>query len=380
MALTLHGTVSDNTVALDRKTATPLIINGDMAIAQRGTSTTGLFYNKDNNFPSCDRWKFQHFGSIAYTAQFTGSQDTDVPTGQGFASSLKLACTTADATLEADTAVLWSYQFEGQTLQHLAYGTSSAKTMTFSFWVKSNITGVFNVELYQYDVNDAFSDEYTINTADTWEKKIITIPANTSNIITNDNTVGMSVRFNLALGSNYNGGTLPTGWQTRVLADTSPNMTNNIGGSTSNYINITGVQLEVGTFDVNSIPPFQFEDVGTSLARCLRYYQKIGNGTVAGQRFIATGKVRSSTQCDFGLVLPVEMRSSPTISVSDGTGFEVFHGGSAIANTTSLSYSNSSPQTVSGLFNVSSGLTTGNAAFIRTDSTAGRELQMDSEL
>jgi len=310
MALTLHGTVSDNTVALDRKTATPLIINGDMAIAQRGTSTTGLFYNKDNNFPSCDRWKFQHFGSIAYTAQFTGSQDTDVPTGQGFASSLKLACTTADATLEADTAVLWSYQFEGQTLQHLAYGTSSAKTMTFSFWVKSNITGVFNVELYQYDVNDAFSDEYTINTADTWEKKIITIPANTSNIITNDNTVGMSVRFNLALGSNYNGGTLPTGWQTRVLADTSPNMTNNIGGSTSNYINITGVQLEVGTFDANSIPPFQFEDVGTSLARCQRYFikQEVGGGAIADDDFSVNA---------FGAQFPTTMRANPTVTVTN---------------------------------------------------------------
>ena len=138
--------------------------------------------------------------------------------------------------------------------------------------------------------------------------------------------------------------------------------------------------MEVGTFDANSIPPFQFEDRGTSLARCKRYYQTIGNGTVAGQRFVATGKVRSSTKCDFGLVLPVDMRSSPTISVSDGTGFEVFHGGSTVTNTTSLSYSNSSPQTVSGLFDVSSGLTAGDAAFIRTDGTAGRELQMDSEL
>ena len=293
-----------------------LIINGDMKIAQRGTSTTALAWNNDNNFPSCDRWKFQHFGSSAYTAAFTGSQDTDVPSGQGFDYSMKLACTTADATLEADTAVLWSYQFEGQMLQHLAYGTSSAKTMTFSFWVKSNVTGVFNVELYQYDVDDAFSYEYTINTADTWEKKTITIPANTSNIITNDNTVGMSVRFNLALGSNYTGGTLPTGWQTRVLANTSPSMTNNIGSSTSNYINITGVQLEVG----DTATPFEHRPYDMELARCQRYFCSSFNAGVAPANGVGNSIASlfaaydNTTGWSPWIQFPVTMRVAPSMT------------------------------------------------------------------
>jgi len=299
-----------------------LIINGDMRIAQRGTSTTGLQYNNDNNYPCCDRWKFQEFGSISYTASFTGSQDTDVPSGQGFDYSMKLACTTADATLEADTAVLWAYHWEGQMLQHLAYGTSSAKTMTLSFWVKSNLTGIFSAELYQFDVNLDFGYEYTIDTANTWEKKTITIPANTLGVITNDNTAGLVLRFNLAFGSNYQGGATVNAWQSRDITDIAPNMTNNIGSSTSNYINITGVQLEVGEVAT----PFEHRPYDMELQRCKRYYYTtypigVAPGTVGAYACQAEYAPPYNGNHVATWQHPVSMRATPTMTgyAEDGT-------------------------------------------------------------
>jgi hypothetical protein len=377
MALTLHGTVSDNTVALDRKTATPLIINGDMQIAQRGTSATALG-NGDTGYHTVDRFKFREDGTPTY--EFTMSQSTDTPTGEGFSQSLKLDCTTADTSLAGADSLSVRHIVEAQNLQMLKYGTSSADVLTLSFWVKTNKTGTYTLWVYQPDGSRNISKEYTVSSANTWEKKVINIDADTGGTINNDNDIGLTFGWYLGAGADHTSGTLNTTWNSLVLANRVSSSQVNLSDSTDNDWYLTGVQLEVGSFDSNSIANFQFEDVGTSLTRCKRYYQTIGNGTVAGQRHVATGKVRSSTKCDFGLVLPFEMRSSPTISVSDGTGFEVFHGGSTVTNTTSLSYSNSSPQTVSGLFDVSSGLTAGDAAFIRTDSTAGRELQMDSEL
>jgi hypothetical protein len=371
MALTLHGTVSDNTVALDRKTATPLIINGDMQIAQRGTSFTSLSSGANQVL---DRFAF-----LVNEGTFTVTQDSDVPTGQGFAKSLKIDCTTADTSISNDGYVQLYQRFEGQNLQMLKKGTSSAEYITVAFWVKSNLTGNFVLEVKDHDNSRLICSLVNISSANTWEKKVVSFAGDTTGALTNDNGLSLQVTMWLAAGSDFTSGTLATSWEAQNNVDRAVG-TFNIASSTSNEFYTTGWQMEVGTFDANSIPPFQFEDRGTSLARCKRYYQTIGNGTVAGQRFVATGKVRSSTKCDFGLVLPVDMRSSPTISVSDGTGFEVFHGGSTVTNTTSLSYSNSSPQTVSGLFDVSSGLTAGDAAFIRTDGTAGRELQMDSEL
>ena len=121
-----------------------IIINGDMSIAQRGTSATGLG-NGDNGYHTCDRWKF--FESGTPTWEFTQTQSTDVPTGQGFAKSLKMDCTTADASL-ASTDLLRIFQsIEGQNLQYLKYGTANAQSLTASFWVKSNVTGDYNTHL-----------------------------------------------------------------------------------------------------------------------------------------------------------------------------------------------------------------------------------------
>jgi hypothetical protein len=115
------------------------------------------------------------------------SQETDVPTGQGFATSLKLDCTTADAAPAASSVLLVRTKFEGQNLQYLKKGTASALSLTASFWVKSTKTGTFIVELFDNDNTRQISAAYTVNVSDTWEKKTITFPGDTTGALDNDN-------------------------------------------------------------------------------------------------------------------------------------------------------------------------------------------------
>lgn len=299
-----------------------LFINGDMNIAQRGTSTTGLQYNNDNNFPCCDRWQFAEFGSTSYTAAFTASQSTDVPSGQGFAKSFKMDCTTADATLESDTAVVIRQSIEAQNLQHLKYGTSSAETLTMSFWVKSNLTGTFTVIIQHIDGSLYYGADYTISSANTWEKKTITIPGDTTASINNDNTVGFRVSFYLAVGSDYASGTNEQWTSTASVANIAPNMTNNIGGSTSNEWYVTGVQLEVG----EGASDFEHLPYDVQLQRCQRYFStSYGNnpvgtntwdGTVAGRNYDTSPRGENSVSIHY----PVQMRALPTLTAYSKAG------------------------------------------------------------
>ena len=118
-----------------------LIINGAMTVAQRGSLTgqTGTVYT------ACDRFLSAEVGDTVTTS----TQDTDVPSGQGFANSLKIDVTTADASLAASDVFLVMTRLEGQDLQHLLYGTSDAKNLTLSFWVKSPKTGTHIAELFK---------------------------------------------------------------------------------------------------------------------------------------------------------------------------------------------------------------------------------------
>ena len=307
MALTLHGTVSDNTVALDRKTATPLIINGDMQIAQRGTSFTGI--------TSGSNYGLDRFTSVPSTAgTWTQSQSTDVPTGQGFSKSAKLDCTTANASLSAGSFLYFQQRIEGQNLQMLKKGTSNAESVTLSFWVKSAKTGTYIVELFDNDNLRQISQSYTISSANTWEKKVLSFAGDTTGAFDNDNAISLYLFFWLVAGTTYSSGTLNTSWNNYTNANRAVGQVN-LADSTSNDWYITGVQLEVGEFDANSIADFQFEDVGTSLARCQRYYNSIGNPSGS---MLLWGNVISSnyTYRRASMSYTVEMRAIPTVTVT----------------------------------------------------------------
>ena len=214
-----------------------------MSIAQRGTSATGLG-NGDNGYHTCDRWEFRESG--APTWEFTMSQDTDVPTGQGFAKSLKMDCTTADASLASNDLCRISQKIEGQNIQYLKYGTSSAQSTTVSFWVKSNKTGNYNVSLYNNDQVRSIGNTYTINSADTWEKKTITFVGDTASAFDNDNNTSLWIWWALAAGTDRVGGD-SSSWGAHTDNRNAAGQTVNLADSTSNEWYVTGVQLEAGS-------------------------------------------------------------------------------------------------------------------------------------
>jgi hypothetical protein len=302
MALTLHGTVSDNTVALDRKTATPLIINGDMQIAQRGDQTgitAGQYINIDRYFIN-----MINLGTWSFT------QSTDTPAGQGFGSSLKIDCTTADASPAAGDNFYLSMQSEGQNLQILEKGTSDAKTSTLAYWIKCNKTGNYVVELWDRTNDRHVAVLKTISSANTWEKVVCNFPADTTGALANTNARSIMISWAFDTGTDFTSGTLPSTWASRVDANRFVGTNLGLGDNTANEVLITGVQWEVGTFDANSIPPFQFEDRGTSLARCQRYFikQEVGGGATADDDYSVNA---------FGAQFPTTMRANPTVTVTN---------------------------------------------------------------
>jgi hypothetical protein len=311
-----------------------LLINGDMRIAQRGTSETGLGVTvKYANAP--DRVKWVGLGSGTYA--FTASQDTDVPSGQGFANSYKVDNTTAQASLSADAALFLSISsMEGQNLQQLKKGTANAESLTASFWVKSNKTGTYICELYDADNIRHICSAYTISSANTWEKKTITFAGDTTGAFDNDNARSFEFITWLAAGSNYTSGTLATSWASLTAANRAVGQTN-LADSTANYINITGVQLEVG----EGASDFEFLPYDVQLARCQRYFStSYGNnpvgtntwdGTVAGRNYDTSSRSENVVNIHY----PVQMRALPTLTAYSKAGTS----GKLVAGSTSVDVS-----------------------------------------
>jgi len=274
-----------------------LVTNGACQVAQRSSSVTGI---TSNGYYTVDR--FTHY--LGGGGTWTSAQDSNAPSG--FANSLKLTCTTANASPSAGTYSEISYLIEAQDLQRLGFGTSTAKTCTLSFWVKSNKTGNFSIYFLQRDnSNKLFSTHYTINTADTWEYKTLTVPADTSGVINDDNGVGMDFTFGLSYGTNFTSGSEQTSWGTNVNANRGAGLNVNLADATSNYWQITGVQLEVG----EQATPFEHRSFGDEFAACQRYYIDCGTLLVQGYGYGSGGDGSGSA-----LMFPVTMRSTPTMS------------------------------------------------------------------
>jgi len=252
---------------VNRPNVNPLIINGNMAVAQRGTSASG---KTSAGYYSVDRWNF----AISSGGTWTVSQDTDVPSGEGFLTSAKYDCTTAEGSLGSAAYIQHRQSIEGQNLQLLKKGTSNAEKLTVSFWVKATKTGTNILELYDNTNNRQCSKAYTVSSSDTWEKKVVNFPADTSGALANNNGGALNVQFYLGAGSNLSSGTLQETWAGYVNANRAVGQVNH-ADSTSNNFWITGVQLEVGEYTSSTLPPFQHESFGDNLARCQRYYQLV---------------------------------------------------------------------------------------------------------
>ena len=288
-----------------------IIINGDMSQSQRSTSVSSL--TSSSTYQTIDRYATE----LGSNGTWTQSQSTDVPTGQGFAKSLKMDCT---ATGRGGYLHL-SQQVEGQNLQYLKKGTSNAESFTLSFWVKSAKTGTYIAEFRDIDNTRNISKSYTISSADTWEKKTITYPGDTSGAFGNDNGSSLELNLWLAAGSSNTSGTLQTNWGSQVAANRAVGQVN-LGDSTSNDWYITGLQLEAGT----TASDFEFLPHDVNLNRCLRYFYNLVD--VPGgdsQGYFAAGYLYNANRLYFLINFFVEMRGTPTVSAASGTNYYHFY-------------------------------------------------------
>ncbi len=353
---------------LDRsRIVTPIIINGDMSVAQRGTSATGL--GASSGYNTCDRWNLEKEGSPS--ARFTQTQSTDVPTGQGFTTSLKMDCTTAAGSPDADDAISIQQKIEAQNLQLLRYGTSSAKKITLSFWVKATKTGTNAIWIYQNDDNRSQAQTYTVNSTNTWEKKIVVFAEDTTGVIDNNNGEGFRINWWLTTGSNFTSGTLSTTWQSNTTANNAVGQVNN-ADSTSNDWYITGVQLEIGEFDANTIPSFPFESFENNLRKCQRYYYERVAEDAYGPG--VQGMQIGSSDTMIQGYHPIKMRAAPSMSVSGAWTMEV--------GTTSVTWTCPSTRTSTTAFSSqqSAGNSDGSAAIVYSNNNTASAIIGDAEL
>ena len=339
-----------------------IIINGDMSIAQRGTSFSSI--SSGNSTYPVDRFRT----NIDTAGTWTISQDTTVPTGQGFAKSFKMDCTTANASLSAGSFIVIQQLVEAQNLQYLKFGTSSAESLTLSFWVKSNKTGTYICEINSSDSNRAFSKSYTIDVTDTWEKKTITYPGDTTGVINNDNGVGLEFNFWLAAGSTYSSGSLQTSWGTRTNANMAPGQVN-LADDTANEWYITGVQLEAGT----TASDFEFLPVDVNLQRCQRYFQKIDT-TSDNQPYSA--RTNGTTDIVCALMLPTSLRASPTLNNPNFAFFNSSSSATSSGGSTSVTKITNSNSLITILKSGFTGLTSNRSCI----SGPVADLTIDSEL
>ena len=279
-----------------------LWFNGKMAISQRGSSFTGI--GGSAGVYSLDRYRS---GSTMNAGRYTITQDSNAP--DGFAKSLKVDVTTAEASLNAASAVQIAQFLEGQDLQQLQKGTSGAKSMTLSFYVKSTTIGTYIVEFQDQDNSRINNKAYTISSPNTWEKKTITVEGDTTGAFTNDNNASLLVQFYLAAGTNFTSGTLQNTWGTNTNANRAVGQTN-LFASTSNDWAITGVQLEVGSVATD----FEYRSFGQELALCQRYFFNVKGDN--NYRSGITGFANSSANLRAMVQFPTPMRATPTVSGS----------------------------------------------------------------
>ena len=346
-----------------------LIINGPMNVAQRATSSTGL--GASDGYFTCDRWRVD-FNNTA--GRLTMTQDSSAP--EGFANSMKLACTTADTSIASDEQFKLEQKIEGQNLQAFAKGTSSAKPFAVSFYVKGNASATYVCELFDLDNSRQCSKTFNVTTD--WTRVELTFPADTTGAFDDDNAASLNLSIFLHAGSDRTSGTLnSSGFASSTNANRAVGISS-FFDSTDRTFFITGVQLEVG----QNPTEFEHEPFERTLLKCQRYFQKIESlGSVGSYNaFPYTGLSRTSTIGKVSLGWITQLRAAPTITTTAANTFAIVNGsGSAIA-CSSVSVGRTNVNSAMIEFTVSSGLTVGQATYLTTNNATDPAISVDSEL
>ena len=330
-----------------------LIINGKFQIFQRATSAT----NPGGGYDTADRWRSsQNSGGLG---NYNAEQSTDTPVG--FTNSYKLTNTSA-TTQSANVSAYIEQYFEGQNVQHLNYGSSSAVKLTASFHVKSSVTGIYGCFLGDGESGKSNVQTYTINSANTWEKKVVTFNGDTQTALANDSSKELSIGFVLGAGTSYQTSSTNTWASGGKLSTSSQTQWKETNGAT---FFLTGIQLEVG----DTATPFEHRSYGDELARCHRYY--------AESNWVGTQVVDSNnTNRNLIPAPPQSMRGNPTITV--------FHPSTGTANQ-GYCFSSGVTATISyiGGFNSLNTFQIGTGAYLQSDNNnryTSFRMKMDAEL
>lgn len=272
------------------------IVNGDISVDQRNeTSTinaTGVTYNVD---------RFLGRG-VSSAGVFTLVQDTTSP--DDFINSIKATVTTADSSISSGSSYRLQTNIEGYNMSDMNWGSSSAHNAVLSFYVKSSVTGTFGGSIANGAFNRFRVFSYTINSADTWERKTISIPGDTSGTWSTDNSLSVRINWSLGAGSTYLGST--GSWGSSAKEGVT-GQTNLIATNSSTFF-LTGVQFEKNTAPSS----FEFLPVDVNLQRCQRYYYTIpATNAGGGTAYILGGQYSDGGSITF--THPVSpMRAQPT--------------------------------------------------------------------
>jgi len=370
MPITLDGTNGITTPmyngSITANAVTPVtgfknrIINGDMRIAQRGTSFTPA-----NNDYTLDRWQ----GQLTQSSKYTVAQSSTAPAG--YINSLLVTSSSAYSVAAGDYFGVLQ-PIEGLNCTDLAWGTANAKTVTLSFQVYSSLTGTFGGTIFNNASSRSYPFSYTVSSANTWTSISVTIAGDTSGAWLTTNSRGLIVWFGLGAGSTYSG-TANT-WANTWYAQ--PTGTVSVVGTNGATFYITGVQLEVGS----TATSFDYRSIGTETSLCQRYYWQQGGGSYT--RFgggIAIG--RSSTIAMTALFFPVAMRAFPTVS-STNLGNTSINGTNA--SSTAVDSGEFSTNYFNGplrlLVNLPSGLTAGTSYEWESNNNTTTRVTYSSEL
>ena len=299
-----------------------MIINGAMNVAQRSASVAG--HGNSTHYLTCDRWEINQNNS---TGRSTVTQTADGPNGIS-ANCLKIDCTTADTSIHASEIFNIRQKIEGQNLQRIGKGVAGAKQITVSFYVKASAAFNFAVEINDNDNGRQMSKLYATTTD--WVRHELTFPADVddgSSPFGDDIGHSLDLAFWLHAGTTYTSGTLETAFANTTDANRAAGISS-FYSSTDNNFFLTGVQMEVGPVATE----FEQEDIGTTLGKCERYFQKWDVEATLG-----AGLWFSGVQLLGNLSFRQIMRTSPTMSVSSADFVKAYKDGEAIDSNDSAS-------------------------------------------
>jgi hypothetical protein len=347
-----------------------IAINGAMQVSQRATSATGV--GSGFAYPTLDRFKIVPSTS----GRATMSQSTDAP--DGFANSLKLECTTADTSIASGEYFNIRQSLEGQDVQQLKKGTSSAEKVTVSFYVKGNASATYLLELSDQDNTRYNGQTFAVTTS--WNRIVLTYNGDTSGVLDNDNARSLDLNFWLHGGSTYTGGTFTSntwhGTDNQRLASIT-----SFFDSTDRTFFITGLQMEVGS----QATPFEHRSYGEELGLCQRYYSREEAATGAPYKRYATGSWSSTTVLEVLIPLSTPMRSAPTLETTGTASNYAIYSAGAIDACTALTITNDADagtdnRAVAMYGTTSSGGVAGEGGTLLANSDTDNFLALDAEL